>query len=123
MVVREKLSCHVLYLLRCDGIYLLVEVRNAFLPTIVQVALAEVEGEVLSVVAGHTYLPFDLLLGSSQLCRGERMDNKLLENLSYEIATTLHIVGIAAEVDAPVAEVAVGGEVALYGVYEAMVLA
>ena len=34
-------------------------------PAIMEVALAEVEGEVLTVVASHSYLSLNLLFGSS----------------------------------------------------------
>ena len=45
-------------------IHLLVEAVNVLLPAIVQEALAEVEGEVLAVVASHAYLTLNLFLGS-----------------------------------------------------------
>lgn len=46
-------------------IHLLVEAVNVLLPAIMQEALAEVEGEVLTVVASHSYLSLNLLFGSS----------------------------------------------------------
>ena len=54
-----------LYLLRGDFVYLLVEMLDVLEPTIMEVALAEVEGEVLTVVASHSYLSLNLLFGSS----------------------------------------------------------
>lgn len=54
-----------LYLLRGDFIYLLVEMLDVLEPAIMEVALAEVEGEVLTVVASHSYLSLNLLFGSS----------------------------------------------------------
>ena len=54
-----------LYLLRGDFVYLLVEMLDVLEPAIMEVALAEVEGEVLSVVASHSYLSLNLLFGSS----------------------------------------------------------
>ena len=56
-----------LYLLRGDFVYLLVEMLDVLEPAIMEVALAEVEGEVLTVVAGHAYLALDLFLGSLEL--------------------------------------------------------
>lgn len=41
----------------------------------------------------------------------------------YEAAATLDVVDVAAVIDAPVAQVAVGGQVALYGIDEAVMLA
>lgn len=41
----------------------------------------------------------------------------------YEAAATFDVVGIAAEIDAPVAQVAVAGKVALYGIDETVMLA
>ena len=54
-----------LYLLRGDFVYLLVEMLDVLEPAIMEVALAEVEGEVLAVVASHSYLSLNLLFGSS----------------------------------------------------------
>ena len=54
-----------LYLLRGDFVYLLVEMLDVLEPAIMEVALAEVEGEVLTVVASHSYLSLNLLFGSS----------------------------------------------------------
>lgn len=54
-----------LYLQRGDFVYLLVEMLDVLEPAIMEVALAEVEGEVLTVVASHSYLSLNLLFGSS----------------------------------------------------------
>ena len=61
----EKFPCHVLNLLAGDGFHLFVEAINVFLPTIVEEALTEIEGEVLTVVAGNANLTLNLLFGSS----------------------------------------------------------
>lgn len=54
-----------LYLQRGDFVYLLVEMLDVLEPAIMEVALAEVEGEVLTVVASHSYLSLNLLFGGS----------------------------------------------------------
>ena len=63
--VGEIFLGHFLYLLRGDFVYLLVEMLDVLEPAIMEVALAEVEGEVLTVVASHSYLSLNLLFGSS----------------------------------------------------------
>lgn len=60
-----------LYLLRGDFVYLLVEMLDVLEPAIMEVALAEVEGEVLTVVASHSYLSLNLLLAALS-CEGLR---------------------------------------------------
>lgn len=47
----------------------------------------------------------------------------MLQLAVYEAAATLDVVDVAAVIDAPVAQVAVGGQVALYGIDEAVMLA
>lgn len=47
----------------------------------------------------------------------------MLQLAVYEAAATFDVVGIAAVIDAPVAQVAVGGKVALYGIDEAVMFA
>ena len=58
---------HGLYLFSSNLIYLLVESVYVLLPAIVKEALAEVEGEVLAVVASYAYLSLYLLLGGLEL--------------------------------------------------------
>lgn len=60
----EKFPCHVLNLLAGNGFHLFVEAINVFLPTIVEEALTEIEGEVLTVVAGNANLTLNLLLAA-----------------------------------------------------------
>ena len=47
----------------------------------------------------------------------------MLQLAVYEAAATFDVVDVAAVIDAPVAQVAVGGQVALYGIDEAVMLA
>lgn len=50
------------------------------------------------------------------------MVDEMLQLAMYEAAATIDVVDVAAVIDAPVAQVAVGGQVALYGIDEAVML-
>ena len=105
-----------------NRIHLLIEAVNVLLPAIVQEALAEVEGEVFTVVAGHSYLPLDLLLGSLELRIAQWLLHELIQLLADQSEAALHIVFIASEIDAPGARVAISHHRALYGVNQSVVL-
>ena len=62
-----------------DGVYMVVEGGDVFLPAVMEEAFAEVEGELLAVVAGDTYLSFDLFLGCLQLVVGEGLLHEAVE--------------------------------------------
>ena len=47
----------------------------------------------------------------------------MLQLAVYEALATFDVVDVAAVIDAPVAQVAIGGQVALYGIDEAVMLA
>ena len=103
-------------------IHLLVEAVNVLLPAIVQEALAEVEGEVLSVVASYAYLTLNLFLGSLELRIAQWLLHELIQLLANQAEAALHIVLIAAEIDAPGARVAISHHRAFYGVNQSVVL-
>ena len=56
-----------LYLLGREGIDALEEVVEVFFPTVVEEALAEVEGKALAIVARHAKLTFYLTFGGIEL--------------------------------------------------------
>ena len=87
-----------------------------------QEALAEVEGEVLAVVASHAYLALYLLLGGLELGVAQWLLHELIQFLANQAEAALHVVLIAAEIDAPGARVAIGNHRAFYGVNQAVVL-
>lgn len=103
-------------------IHLLVEAVNVLLPAIVQEALAEVEGEVLAVVARYAYLTLNLFLGSLELRIAQWLLHELIQLLANQTEAALHIVLIAAEIDAPGARVAISHHRAFYGVNQSVVL-
>ena len=118
----KQLLSHGLYLFGSNLIYLLVESVYVLLPAIVKEALAEVEGEVLAVVASHAYLTLYLLLGSLELRIAQWLLHELIQLLANQAEAALHVVLIAAEIDAPGARVAIGNHRAFYGVNQAIVL-
>ena len=87
-----------------------------------QEALAEVEGEVLAVVASHAYLTLNLFLGSLELRIAQWLLHELIQLLANQAEAALHIVLIASEIDAPGARVAISHHRALYGVNQSVVL-
>ena len=113
---------HGLYLFGGNLIYLLVESVYILLPSIMEEALAEVEGEVLAVVASHAYLTLNLFLGSLELRIAQWLLHELIQLLANQAETAFHIVLIAAEIDAPGAGVAISHHRAFYGVNQAVVL-
>ena len=114
---------HGLYLFSSNLIYLLVESVYVLLPAIVKEALAEVEGEVLAVVASHAYLSLNLLLGGLELRLAQRFQHEFIQLLANQSEATLHIVLVAAEINAPNARIAISRHRALYGVNQSVVLA
>ena len=118
----EQLLSHGLNLGGSNLIHLLVEAVNVLLPAIVQEALAEVEGEVLAVVASHAYLTLNLFLGSFELRIAQWLLHELIQFLANQTEAALHIVLIAAEIDAPGARIAISHHRAFYGVNQAVVL-
>lgn len=119
--IKQFLS-HGLNLGGSNLIHLLVEAVNVLLPAIVQEALAEVEGEVLAVVASYAYLTLNLFLGSLELRIAQWLLHELIQLLANQAEAAFHIVLIAAEIDAPGARVAIGNHRAFYGVNQAVVL-
>ena len=103
-------------------IHLLVEAVNVLLPAIMQEALAEVEGEVLAVVASYAYLTLNLFLGSLELRIAQWLLHELIQLLANQSEAALHIVLIASEIDAPGARVAISHHRAFYGVNQSVVL-
>jgi len=88
----------------------------------VQVGLGGVYHGVLKIVQAHTYLALDLLLGSTQLLGGEGVLHELLQLLLAQVQAVVHIVGIAAVVDAEHAGIRITAQVALHGVHQAAAL-
>lgn len=119
----KQLLSHGLYLFGSNLIYLLVESVYVLLPAIVKEALAEVEGEVLAVVASHAYLSLNLLLGGLELRLAQRFLHEFIQLLANQAEATLHVVLIAAEINAPNARIAIRHHRALYGVNQSVVLA
>ena len=72
-----------------------------------QEALAEVEGEVLAVVASHAYLSLYLLLGGLELRLAQRLLHEFIQFLANQAEAALHVVLIAAEINAPYARIAI----------------
>ena len=103
-------------------IHLLVEAVNVLLPAIVQEAFAEVEGEILAVVASYAYLTLNLFLGSLELRIAQWLLHELIQLLANQAEAALHIVLIASEIDAPGARVAISHHRAFYGVNQSVVL-
>ena len=118
----KQFSGYGLYLFGCNLIYLLVESVYVLLPAIVKEALAEVEGKVLAVVASHAYLTLNLLLGGLELRLAQRFQHKLIQFLANKSEAALHIVFIAAEINAPNARIAISHHRTLYGVNQSVVL-
>lgn len=119
----KQLLSHGLYLFGSNLIYLLVESVYVLLPAIVKEALAEVEGEVLAVVASHAYLSLNLLLGSLELRLAQRFLHEFIQFLANQSEATLHVVLVAAEINAPNARIAISRHRTLYGVNQSVVLA
>lgn len=119
----KQLLSHGLYLFGSNLIHLLVESVYILLPAIVKEALAEVEGEVLAVVASHAYLSLYLLLGGLELRLAQRFLHELIQFLANQAEAALHVVLIAAEINAPNARIAISHHCALYGVNQSVVLA
>ena len=119
----KQLFGYGLYLFGSNLIYLLVESVYVLLPAIVKEALAEVEGEVLAVVASHAYLTLNLLLGGLELRLAQWLQHKLIQFLANKSEAALHIVLIAAEINAPYASFAISHHRAFYGVNQSVVLA
>ena len=119
----KQLLSHGLYLFGSNLIYLLVESVYVLLPAIVKEALAEVEGEVLAVVASHAYLSLNLLLGGLELRLAQRFLHEFIQLLANQAEAALHVVLIAAEINAPYACIAIRHHRALYGVNQSVVLA
>lgn len=111
------------YLFGSNLIHLLVESVYVLLPAIVKEALAEVEGEVLAVVASYAYLALNLFLGSLELRLAQRFQHEFIQFLANQAEATLHIMLIAAEINAPNARIAISRHRALYGVNQSVVLA
>ncbi len=101
LVFIKQLLSHGLYLFGSNLIHLLVEAVYVLLPAIVKEALAEVEGEVLAVVASHAYLSLNLLLGGLELRFAQRFLHEFIQLLANQSEAALHIVLIAAEINAP----------------------
>lgn len=114
---------HGLYLFGSNLIHQLVESVYVLLPAIVKEALAEVEGEVLAVVASHAYLSLNLLLGGLELRLAQRFLHELIQFLANQAEAALHIMLIAAEINAPNARIAISHHRTLYGVNQSVVLA
>lgn len=119
----EELLGDLLDLRSGDGVDMGIEGGDVFLPAPVEETLAEVEGEVLPVIAGHADLTFELLLRRLQLPVGEGLVHKRLKLTADEFNAAVDILGITTEIDAPDARIAIAHHGTLYGVDEAVVLA
>src|SRR3712207_7150967 len=84
---------------------------------------AEIEGEVLTVVAGHSYLSFELFLGFFQLRNGQGRLHELIKFASDEAQAAVDIVWVAAEIDSPQSRIAVTYHRAFHGVDKSVALA
>ena len=89
----------ILYLCRTDSIDALHQLVDVALTTIVQIVLGNIQGKLLTVVAGNGYLSFQLALGSCQLALCQRMLHHLVQLAMYQSQTTLHVMVVTTEID------------------------
>ncbi len=67
MVGRKEFSCHFLYVICRDGIDLTEKYIQIALHAMMEVAPAEVEGKLLTIITGYGYLSLQLSFGSREL--------------------------------------------------------
>ena len=84
--------------------------------------LTEIEGEVLTVVAGNANLTLNLLFGSFQLGVGEWFLHHPVQFFAHQSQAALDVVFIATEVDAPGSRISVGHHRAFHGIDQSVVL-
>lgn len=106
-----------------DSVNLLIKALDVFLATVVQEALAEVEGELLAIVGGYAYLSLQLSFGGIELLGSERCSHQAVEFASHQSQTVPDVGMVATEVDAPRSSIAIVDEGALDGVYQPMTFA
>lgn len=87
---------------------------RAFKFAVVQKCFPHIECIVFKVVACHTDLPDDLLLGSGQLGIGQFIVTQLFQFLVHQSDAMVHIFGVGSEIDAEYARVGIGSQVGLY---------
>ena len=119
----EYLLCHFLQDGWCELLYMLEGVFHAFELVVVEEGLGGVEGVVLEVVAGYSYLAFYLLDGSFQFSLAEGTLHEAVEFVSQEFEAAVNIVCVASEIDGPSGGVSIVCERTLYGVDQSAVLA
>ena len=95
--------------------------KVAFVP-MVEIASSEVKGKLFTVVAGNGELSFQLALGCNQLLVAEGLLHQAVQLMTYQSATTVDVVVIAPEVDAPDAGITIGCHRALYRIYQSVSL-
>ena len=119
----EEQACRVLQLLGRDGLYVAEHVVEVVLAAVGEEEAGKVERILLAVVGGDGQLSAQLLLGLCELRRRELPCGHAAQLALHQAQASLHVGGVAAEVNRPEARVAVAGHGALHGVYQAAPLA
>ena len=122
MVGGEKLAGDGLEFFGGEGVDALVEGFDVSFIPMMQIASAEVEGKLLAIVTGDGKLSFELALGSDELLLTEGLLHQTVQFMTHQFATTVDIMVIAAEVDAPDACITIGRHRTLNGIDQSVAL-
>ena len=88
-----------------DGVDGIEHALHVFQLALVQEQFGHVEGVAFMTIAGHRHLSLHLLLGGTQLGRGERGGHQSVELAAHQSAAARHIVGVATKIYAPHASI------------------
>ena len=108
MVGGEKFAGDGLEFFGGEGIDATVEGFDVSFIPMMQIASAEVEGKLLAIVTGDGKLSFQLALGHHQLSLTEGLLHQTIQFMTHQTATTVDIMVITTEIDAPDACVTIG---------------
>ena len=108
MVGGEKFAGDGLEFFGGEGIDAMVEGFDVSFIPMMQITPAEVEGKLFAVVTGDGQLSFELALSSDELLLTEGLLHQTVQFMTYQTATTVDIMVIAAEIDAPDACITIG---------------
>ena len=122
MVGGEKVAGDGLEFFGSDGVDALVEGLEVPLMSMMQITSAEVEGKLFVVVTSDGQLSFELALGSDELLLTEGLLHQTVQFMTHQFATTVDIMVIAAEVDAPDACITIGCHCTLNGIDQSVTL-
>ena len=123
MVSGKQFVGHLLYILSRHGIDTPHQVVEVALMTMVEIAPAEVEGKLLTVVAGNGELTFQLSLGTGNLSGAQGLLHDAVQLLPYQLAASPYIVMVAAEIDTPGTGVAITDHRTLDGIDQTVAFA